>query len=136
MRIYREFSEKEIGTTILHRNAYEHDFNDWFRFPFGSDINPRVYCVTDFDWHHSLQHRCGVWEILPNQCPTSVSHTTWIMLTITLIIKVLRISFAREVEAAGNGEPPSGTNGLQVRREAQDFRRGDIKADALMSVGG
>ena len=26
-------------------------------------------------------------------------------------------------EAAGNNEPPSGTNGLQVRREAQDFRR-------------
>ncbi len=25
-------------------------------------------------------------------------------------------------EAAGNNEPPSGTNGLQVRREAQDFR--------------
>ena len=27
-------------------------------------------------------------------------------------------------EAAGNNEPPLGTNGLQVRREAQDFRRG------------
>ena len=26
-------------------------------------------------------------------------------------------------EAAGNNEPPSGTNALQVRREAQDFRR-------------
>ena len=38
------------------------------------------------------------------------------------------------VEAAGNNEPPSGTNGLQVRREAQDFRRGDVKADALMTV--
>ena len=37
------------------------------------------------------------------------------------------------VEAAGNNEPPSGTNGLQVRREAQDFRRGDVKADALIT---
>ena len=37
------------------------------------------------------------------------------------------------VEAAGNNEPPSRTNGLQVRREAQDFRRGDVKADALMT---
>ena len=32
-------------------------------------------------------------------------------------------SFARKDEAAGNNEPPSGTNALQVRREAQDFRR-------------
>ena len=39
------------------------------------------------------------------------------------------------VEAAGNNEPPSGTNGLQVRREAQDFRRCNIKVDALMDVG-
>ena len=38
------------------------------------------------------------------------------------------------VEAAGNNEPPSGTNGLQVRREAQDFRRRDVKADALMTA--
>ena len=38
------------------------------------------------------------------------------------------------VEAAGNNEPPSGTNGLQVRREAQDFRRRDVKDDALMTV--
>ena len=37
------------------------------------------------------------------------------------------------VEAAGNNEPPSRTNGLQVRREAQDFRRGDVKANALMT---
>ena len=35
------------------------------------------------------------------------------------------------VEAAGNNEPPSRTNGLQVRREAQDFRRRDVKDDAL-----
>ena len=45
------------------------------------------------------------------------------MLTISLGANKLRISFARSVEAAGNSEPPSGTNGLQVRREAQDFRR-------------
>ena len=45
------------------------------------------------------------------------------MLTISLSANKLRISFARSVEAAGNNEPPSGTNGLQVRREAQDFRR-------------
>ena len=32
-------------------------------------------------------------------------------------------AFARKDEAAGNNEPPSGTNALQVRREAQDFRR-------------
>ena len=38
------------------------------------------------------------------------------------------------VEAAGNNEPPSETNGLQVRREAQDFRRRNVKADALMPV--
>jgi len=46
---------------------------------------------------------------------------------------VLRISFTRKEEAAGNNEPPSRTNGLQVRREAQDFRRGDVKADALIT---
>ena len=46
------------------------------------------------------------------------------MLTISLSAKMLRITLAREDEAAGNNEPPSGTNGLQVRREAQDFRRG------------
>ena len=38
------------------------------------------------------------------------------------------------VEAAGNNEPPSRNNGLQVRREAQDFRRRDVKADALMTA--
>ena len=37
------------------------------------------------------------------------------------------------VEAAGNNEPPSRTNALQVRQEAQDFRRRDVKADALMT---
>ena len=34
-------------------------------------------------------------------------------------------------EAAGNNEPPSGTNGLQVRREAQDFWRGMRNVDPL-----
>ena len=45
------------------------------------------------------------------------------MLTISLRANKLRVTLARSVEAAGNSEPPSGTNGLQVRREAQDFRR-------------
>ena len=45
------------------------------------------------------------------------------MLTISLSANRLRTSFAREVEAVGNNEPPSGTTGLQVRREAQDFWR-------------
>ena len=56
------------------------------------------------------------------------------MLTISLSANKLRITFARSVEAAGNNEPPSGTNGLQVRREAQDFRRGDVKGVTLMNV--
>ena len=38
------------------------------------------------------------------------------------------------VEAAGNNEPPSRTNALQVRQEAQDFRRRDVKAAALMTA--
>ena len=37
------------------------------------------------------------------------------------------------VEAAGNDEPPSRTNALQVRQEAQDFRRVDVKGAALMT---
>ena len=45
------------------------------------------------------------------------------MLTISLSANRLRTSLAREVEAVGNNEPPSGTTGLQVRREAQDFWR-------------
>ena len=53
------------------------------------------------------------------------------MLTISLSANKLRITFARSVEAAGNNEPPSGTNGLQVRREAQDFWRGIRSVDAL-----
>ena len=48
----------------------------------------------------------------------------WIMLTSSLSTKVLRITFARKDEAAGNNGLPLGTNALQVRREAQDFRRG------------
>ena len=58
----------------------------------------------------------------------------WIMLTIYLCSKWLRITLAREDEAAGNNEPPSGTNGLQVRREAQDFRRGDVKVISFADV--
>ena len=56
------------------------------------------------------------------------------MLTNSLSANSLRISFARKDEAADNNEPPLGTNGLQVRREAQDFRCGGVKADALMTV--
>lgn len=57
------------------------------------------------------------------------------MLTISLSAKMLRITLAREDEAAGNNEPPSGTNALQVRREAQDFRRGDVKVVSFADVG-
>ena len=53
------------------------------------------------------------------------------MLTISLSANELRVTLARSVEAAGNNEPPSGTNGLQVRREAQDFWRGMRNVDAL-----
>ena len=56
------------------------------------------------------------------------------MLTISLSAKRLRISLTREVEAAGNNEPPSGTTGLQVRREAQDFWRGMRYVDALFNL--
>ena len=56
------------------------------------------------------------------------------MLTISLSAKVLRVTLAREDEAAGNNEPPSVTNGLQVRREAQDFRRGDVNVVSLADV--
>ena len=56
------------------------------------------------------------------------------MLTISLSAKMLRITFARSVEAAGNNESPSGTNGLQVRREAQDFRREDVNVISFANV--
>ena len=56
------------------------------------------------------------------------------MLTISLSANELHITLARSVEAAGNNEPPSGTNGLQVRREAQDFRRGDVKVVSFANV--
>ena len=35
-------------------------------------------------------------------------YTIWIMLTISLSTKVLRITFARKDEAAVNSEPPQG----------------------------
>ena len=56
------------------------------------------------------------------------------MLTISLSANKLRITFARSVEAAGNNEPPSGTNGLQVRREAQDFWRGMRNVNAFFNL--
>ena len=37
-------------------------------------------------------------------------------------------------EAAGNNEPPSGTNGLQIRREAQDFLCDNVKDVSLADV--
>ena len=52
------------------------------------------------------------------------------MLTSSLSVKVVRITFARKDEAAGNSEPPSKATGLQARREAQDFRRG--KSDTAL----
>ena len=61
-------------------------------------------------------------------------YTIWIMLTNSLSANDLRVPLARSVEAAGNSEPPSGTNGLQVRREAQDFRRGDVKVISFADV--
>ena len=56
------------------------------------------------------------------------------MLTSSLSAKVLRITFARKDEAAGNSEPLSRAPGLQARRGAQDFRQCNIKVDALMDV--
>ena len=38
------------------------------------------------------------------------------------------------VEAAGNCGLSSGTNGLQVRREAQDFRRADVDVVSFADV--
>ena len=64
----------------------------------------------------------------------AADYTIDFMLTNSLSANSLRISMARKDEAAGNNEPPSKTNGLQVRREAQDFRRCNIKVDALMDV--
>ena len=52
------------------------------------------------------------------------------MLTISLSAKVLRITFARKDEAAGNSEPLSRAPGLQARRGTQDFRR--RKSDAAL----
>ena len=69
------------------------DFREWFSFKSGSHYNPNENVLIS------------------------------IMLTSSLSVKVLRITFARKDEAAGNNEPPSETNALQVRREAQDFRR-------------
>ena len=56
------------------------------------------------------------------------------MLTISLSANELCVTLARSVEAAGNNEPPSGTNGLQVRREAQDFRREDVDVVSFADV--
>ena len=66
----------------------------------------------------------------------TAAYTIDFMLTNSLSVKVLRISFARKDEAAGNNEPPSRTNGLQVRREAQDFRRVEVKVISFTNVNG
>ena len=80
------------------------DFREWFSFKSGSHYNPNENVLIP------------------------------IMLTISLSANKLRVTFARSVEAAGNNEPPSGTNGLQVRREAQDFRREDVKVVSFADV--
>lgn len=43
------------------------------------------------------------------------------------------VSFARKDEAAVNSEPPSGTNALQVRQGAQDFRHRVREVAAVFS---
>ena len=48
-------SEKEIGTCVLTKMLIYSIIAHKFRYPFGSDINPNVYCVTDFHRHHSPQ---------------------------------------------------------------------------------
>ena len=76
------------------RDVQRVDFREWFSFKSGSHYNRNENVLIS------------------------------IMLTSSLSAKVLRISFARKDEAAGNNGLPLGTNALQVRREAQDFRRG------------
>ena len=68
--------------------------------------------------------------MLDNKGVQAADYTIDFMLTNSLSTKVLRVSFARKDEAAGNNGLPLGTNALQVRREAQDFRRG--KSDAAL----
>ena len=102
-------SEKEIGTCVLTKMLIYSIIAHKFRYPIGSDINLKVDCVTN------QELRCDLF---------SLAHTIQIMLTSSLSTKVLRITFARKDEAAGNNGLPLGTNALQVRREAQDFRRG------------
>ena len=61
-------------------------------------------------------------------------YTIPIMLIICVVARYEVCAKMLSDEAAGNNEPPLGTNGLQVRREAQDFRRGDVKGVTLMNV--
>ena len=56
--------------------------------------------------------------------PQASDYTIWIMLTISLSAKVLRITFARKDEAAGNSEPLSRAPGLQARRGLRTFGGG------------
>ena len=59
-------------------------------------------------------------------------YTIWIMLTISLSAKALRITFARKDEAAGNSEPLSRAPGLQARRGLRTFGE---ESEGMYSVG-
>ena len=59
-------------------------------------------------------------------------YTIWIMLTISHSAKVLRITFARKDEAAGNSEPLSRAPGLQARRGLKTFGE---ESEGMYSVG-
>ena len=89
-----------MRTRYCIRDVQRVDFRDWFSFKSGSHYNRNENVLIS------------------------------IMLTISLSAKVLRITFARKDEAAGNSEPLSRAPGLQARRGAQDFRRG--KSDAAL----
>ena len=57
-------------------------------------------------------------------------YTIWIMLTISLSAKVLRISFARKDEAAVNSEPPQGLPASKPVEGLRTFGKG--KSDAAL----
>ena len=59
-------------------------------------------------------------------------YTIWIMLTISLSAKVLRISFARKDEAAGNSEPPQG---LPASKPVEGLRTFGGESQMPHSVG-
>ena len=71
-----------------------------------------------------------------------VCYTIWIMLTISLSDKVLRITFARKDEAAGNSEPPQGLpaskpvggSGLSARESQMPHSVGTSRCLVRMSL--